>query len=85
MKKLSNKQVVLTVNSGLINIESKGIHAAELLSMLVNAIGSTILNVSDGDTTKKDQLVDGIVTLIKGEVDSVFNEAVAVSEWVIKN
>lgn len=27
--------------------------------------------------------VDSIVTLIKGEVDSVFNEVV--SEWVIKN
>lgn len=83
MKNLSNKQVVLTVNSGLINIESKGIHAAELISMLVNAIGTTILNVSDGDTTKKDQLVNGVITLIKGEVDSVFNEEV--SEWVIKN
>ena len=83
MRNLSSKQVTLTVDSGLINIESKGVHAAELLSMLVNAIGSTILKVSDGDTTKKDQLVDGIVTLIKGEVDSVFNEAV--SEWVIKN
>lgn len=83
MKNLSNKQVTLTVDSGLINIESKGVHAAELLSMLVNAIGTTILNVSDGDTTKKDQLVDRIVTLIKGEVDSVFNEVV--SEWVIKN
>lgn len=83
MKNLSNKQVILTVNSGLINIESKGVHVAELLSMLVNAIGSTILNVSDGDTTKKDQLVNGVITLIKGEVDSVFNEEV--SEWVIKN
>lgn len=83
MKNLSNKQVVLTVDSGLINIESKGVHAAELISMLVNAIGTTILNVSDGDTTKKDQLVNGVITLIKGEVDSVFNEEV--SEWVIKN
>lgn len=83
MKNLSNKQVTLTINSGLINIESKGIHAAELISMLVNAIGTTILNVSDGDTTKKDQLVNGVITLIKGEVDSVFNEEV--SEWVIKN
>lgn len=51
--------------------------------MQVNAIGTTILNVSDGDTTKKDQLVNGVITLIKGEVDSVFNEEV--SEWVIKN
>ena len=83
MKNLSSKQVTLTVDSGLINIESKGVHAAELLSMLVNAIGSTILKVSDDDTVKKDQLVDGIVTLIKGEVDSVFNEVV--SEWAIKN
>lgn len=80
---MTNKQVTLTVNSGLINIESKDIHAAELLSILVNAIGSTILNVSDGDTGKKNQLVNGIITLLKGEVDSVFNEAV--SEWVIKN
>lgn len=83
MKNLSNKQVTLTVNSGLINIESKGVHAAELLSMLVNAIGSTILNVSDGDTDKKNMLVDGIIVLLKGEVDSVFKEVV--SEWTIKN
>lgn len=47
MKNLSSKQVILTVDSGLINIESKGVHAAELLSMLVNAIGTTILNVSE--------------------------------------
>ena len=80
---MTNKQVTLTVNTGLINIESKGIHAAELLSMLVNAIGITILNISDGDITKKDQLVEGIIILLKGEVDSVFNEEV--SEWVIKN
>lgn len=79
MKNLSNKQVTLTVNSGLINIESKGVHAAELLSMLVNAIGITILNVSDGDTDKKNMLVDGVIVLLKGEVDSVFKEVV--SEW----
>lgn len=80
---MTNKQITLTVDSGLINIESKGVHAAELLSMLVNAIGSTILNVSDGDIAKKDQLVDRIINLIKGDVDSVFNEVV--SEWTIKN
>ena len=74
MKNLSNKQVTLTVNSGLINIESKGVHTAELLSMLANAIGSTILNVSDGDTAKKNQLVNAIITLIKGEVDTAFNQ-----------
>lgn len=78
---MTNKKVTLTVNSGLINIESKGIHTAELLSMLVNAIGITILKVSDGDTTKKDQLVEGIILLLKGEVDTIFNEEV--SEWVI--
>lgn len=83
MKNLSNKQVTLTVNSGLINIESKGVHTAELLSMLVNAIGITILNVSDGDNDKKNMLVDGVIVLLKGEVDSVFKEVV--SEWTIKN
>lgn len=83
MKNLSSKQVTLTVDSGLITVESKGIHATELLNMLVNAIGSTILKLSDGDTVKKDHLVNGIIILLKGEVDSVFNEAV--SEWVIKN
>lgn len=77
------KQIILTINNSLINIESKGVHAAELLSMLVNAIGITILNVSDGDTDKKDMLVDGIIVLLKGEVDSVFKEVV--SEWTIKN
>lgn len=77
------KQIILTINNSLINIESKGVHAAELLSMLVNAIGITILNVSDGDTDKKDMLVDGIIVLLKGEIDSVFKEVV--SEWTIKN
>jgi hypothetical protein len=66
-----NKQVTLTVNSGLINIEYKGVHAAELLSMLVNAIGSIILNVSDGDTDKRDMLVDGIIVLLKGELERI--------------
>lgn len=77
------KQIILTINNSLINIESKGVHAAELLSMLVNAIGTTILNVSDGDTDKKNMLVDGVIVLLKGEVDSVFKEVV--SEWTIKN
>lgn len=82
---MNNKIVTLKLESGLIKIESKGIHAAELLSMLVTAIGSTILNVSDGDINRKNQLVNGIVTLLKGEVDTVFNEGNCKWEIVMNN
>ena len=51
----------------LIKIQSKGIDTAKLLSMLVNAISITILNASNGDINKKDELVNQIVGLLKGE------------------
>jgi len=60
-------KVSLTIDSGLIKVQkSRSINTAKLLSMLVNAISITILNASEGDEVKKNQLVDNIVGLLKG-------------------
>ncbi len=61
------EKIVLTLDSGLIKIESNGIDTSKLFSMLVNAISITILNASNGDVAKKDELVNKIVGLLKGE------------------
>ncbi len=67
MFRIFKEKVTLTLDSGLIKVQSKGIDTAMLLSMLVNAISITILNASNGDINKKDELVNQIVGLLKGE------------------
>lgn len=63
----TKEKIILTLDSGLIKIESNGIDTSKLFSMLVNAISITILNASNGDVAKKDELVNKIVSLLKGE------------------
>jgi hypothetical protein len=67
MIRIFKEKITLTLDSGLIKVQSNGIDTAKLLSMLVNAISITILNTSNGDINKKDELVNQIVGLLKGE------------------
>ena len=67
MFRIFKEKITLTLDSGLIKVHSNGIDTAKLLSMLVNAISITILNASNGNINKKDELVNQIVGLLKGE------------------